>query len=58
MSKMIFDLGNTKGVSNYDSSSKLTVLQNTLLMRIVDPPEKYVSNYKTISLQGKCAPIM
>ena len=40
----IVDLGNNKGGSNNESSSKLTDIQNSLLMRIVDTPEKDVSH--------------
>ena len=37
---MIFGLGNEKGFSNYDSSSKLMDLDNSLLISVVDTPEK------------------
>ena len=43
MSKIIVDLGNKKGVGNYDSSSKLTDIHNSFLMIIVDTNEKDVS---------------
>ena len=41
---MIADLGSTKGAIYDDSSSKLTVSQNKLLMRIFHTPEKYLSH--------------
>ena len=43
---MIYDLGNKKGVSKDDSSSKLMDLQNILLTRIVETLEKNVSHYE------------
>ena len=55
---MIFDLGNNKGVSNDDSSSKLTDMQNELLMSIVDTPETDLSHSGKILLQENCIPII
>ena len=45
-SKMIVDLGDKKGVSNYESSSKLADIQNSLLMSIVYTTEKDISHSK------------
>ena len=51
--KVDVNLGDNKGVSNYDSYSELIDLQNTLLMIVFDTPEKDVSNSKIIPLQVK-----
>ena len=45
-SKMIVNLGDKKGVSNYESSSKLADIQNSLLMSIVYTTEKDISHSK------------
>ena len=46
MRKMVVNLGSKKGKNNYKSSPKLTCLQNSLLMSIVDTPEKDLSNFE------------
>ena len=46
MRKMVVNLGSKKGKNNYNSSPKLTCLQNSLLMSIVDTPEKDLSNFE------------
>ena len=43
MRKIIENLGSMKGDKNDDSSTKLTCLQNSLLISIVGNPEKYLS---------------
>ena len=44
MIKDFLKLVNNKGENNDNSSPQLTHLQNSLLMNIVDTPEKYLSN--------------
>ena len=41
---MVVDLGNKKRVSNDESSSKMTDLQNILLMRMFETTENDVSH--------------
>ena len=43
MSKVIFNLGSNKCEDNNNSTCQINHLHNSLLMRIVDTPEKYVS---------------
>ena len=45
MRKIIFNLGSKKYEDNKNSTCKLNYLQNSLLMSIVDNPEKNVSTF-------------
>ena len=53
MSKIIVRLGTNKGNKNDDSSPKLTYLQKSLLMIIVETPENAVSHGEVKSLTSK-----
>ena len=44
MGKMILNLGCIQCNINYKSSPKPTYLKNSLLMRIVETPKKYISH--------------
>ena len=44
MSRMIFNLGSKKFEHNNNSTCQLNHIQNSLLMSIVDTPEKYLTN--------------
>ena len=46
MIKMIVNLGSKKDDKTDDSSPKLTYIHNSLLMSIVENPEKYVYHGK------------
>ena len=46
---MIVNLGSKTGENNYNSSPQLTHLHNSLLMSIIDTPEKDLSNIDRIS---------
>ena len=50
------NLGNNKGDKNNDSSLKLTHLHNTLLINIVNTPEKYLSCREIKSAASKVRP--
>ena len=49
MIKMIVNLGSKTGENNYNSSPQLTHLHNSILMSIIDTPEKDLSNVDRIS---------
>ena len=52
-SKMIVNLGSKKCDKNNDSSSKITCLNNSLLLIIVDNPGKYLSHSEGKAVTSK-----